>query len=250
VTGRPARALEIDPGLRCRPLVFVDDLDRPELSDNDRHHLERVLRLAGGDLITVGDGAGGWRSARLGSSLEPTGPVHHLDRPQPPLTVAFAPVKGAKAEWVVQKLTELGVDRIAPVFTERSVVRWDPGRFEKLRRRLEVTATEACHQSRRLHRPRIDSPLPLPELVGLSTAGLGPGTRTGAGVVLADPLGGPVAPAVHTIVIGPEGGFAPAERELAATIELPGGVLRAETAVVAAATVLVAVRDGLLSPSG
>ena len=70
------------------PLVFVADLAAPELGPEDRHHLERVLRLRPGAPLTVGDGAGGWRPAAFGPALEPTGPVVRTARPEPTLTVA------------------------------------------------------------------------------------------------------------------------------------------------------------------
>ena len=108
--------------LRHRPLIFVDDLDAPELTDDDLHHFERVLRIGSGTAVAIGDGNGRWRPARFGRRPEPDGDIRHADRPEPTLTVAFTPVKATRPEWVVQKLTELGIDRIVPVITERSVV--------------------------------------------------------------------------------------------------------------------------------
>ena len=86
-----------------------------------------MLRLAPGTDITVGDGAGQWRAARLTGSpaLDPQGDVVADARPDPPITVAFALVKGERPELTVQKLTELGADRIVPFVAERSVVRWE-----------------------------------------------------------------------------------------------------------------------------
>ena len=260
MSGEPILPLAEDPGLRTRPLVFVGDLAAPELDDGDRHHLERVLRLAPGDLVTVADGHGNWRPCRLGSTLEPMGEVRHQPPPGPPLTVAFTPVKAVRPEWVVQKLTEVGVDRIVPVLTERSVVRWDDERWRRrIGPKLATTVTEACAQSRRLHRPTVEAPRSLTHFLAASgpvasgPVGSGPvapdlsGATDGCRVVLADPGGGPLPAGITTIVVGPEGGFSPAERRLALTAGLPGAVLRAETAAVVAGAVLVGLRAGQLA---
>ncbi|MYA86110.1 MAG: hypothetical protein F4Y12_11055, partial [Acidimicrobiaceae bacterium] len=60
---------------RSGPHVLVSDVDSPELADDDRHHLERVLRLRSGDPLTVGDGAGRWRPCRFSDEIEPVGGV-------------------------------------------------------------------------------------------------------------------------------------------------------------------------------
>lgn len=227
-----------DPGLRSRPLVLVDDLGRPELAPDDRHHFERVLRLAPGTPVTLADGAGRWREGRFGSELEPVGAVAEVPAPRPALTVAFVPVKGEGPEWYAQKLTELGIDRIVPVLAERSVVRWDGPRAAKVHQRMVRAAREACQQCRRLHLPTVSPVVSLAELVASGTA---------AGLALADPAGGPLTAAHTTIVIGPEGGLAPAEAALAPAVALPGHILRAETAAVAAATLMVGLRSGLIA---
>src|SRR5438874_13471201 len=101
--------------------AFVPTLDKPVLAPEDRHHLERVLRLKRGDLVTVSDGAGGWRPCAFGAALAPAGPVQHEPAPSPPITVAFGVLKGERPELVVQKLTEIGVDRVVPMTTARCV---------------------------------------------------------------------------------------------------------------------------------
>ena len=119
--------------------VLVDDPADPAVGADDRHHLARVLRLRAGEPVVATDGRGHWSLCRyrgdevgreLGAILEPDGPVTFEPAPSPGLTVAFAPAKGDRPEWVVQKLTELGIDRIVPLAAARSVVRWDgrPGR--------------------------------------------------------------------------------------------------------------------------
>jgi 16S rRNA (uracil1498-N3)-methyltransferase len=110
------------------PFALVPDLKMPHLDPDDAHHLARVLRLRAGDPLVLGDGAGSWRPARFGDPPAPSGPIDSVDRPTPEITVAFALVKGDRPELVVQKLTELGVDRIIPFRAARSVVRWDDAR--------------------------------------------------------------------------------------------------------------------------
>ncbi|MFV0257584.1 MAG: RsmE family RNA methyltransferase [Acidimicrobiales bacterium] len=237
--------LVTDPGLRARPLVYVDDLDRPRLTDADHHHLGRALRLTPGRAITLSDGRGAWRSARFGSGPEPDlvlddgtiGPILHQPAPARSLTVAFAPVKGERPETVTQRLVEVGVDRIIPVITERTVVRWDDQRAGKQHDRIRVAAREAGMQSRRVRLPVVDPPAPLAAVLDANP-----------GAVLAEPSGRPLNPADRMIVIGPEGGFSPAELARSGQVVLPGRILRAGTAAVVAGAMLVALRGGLVTP--
>ncbi|MGH9281897.1 MAG: RsmE family RNA methyltransferase, partial [Acidimicrobiales bacterium] len=112
---------------RAAAHAFVADLDAPALDEDDHRHLERVLRLRPGQAVTVSDGDGRWRSCvwRPGGDLEPAGQVEVEPAPAPPVTVGFALTRGDRPEWVVQKLTEVGVDVIVPIRAARSVVRWD-----------------------------------------------------------------------------------------------------------------------------
>ena len=110
---------------------------------------------APGDPLTVGDGRGGWRPARFGAELEPTGPTRAVGRaPARRSRSGFALVKGDKPELVVQKLTELGIDRIIPFRAERSVVRWDEARAAKAVARLRLVARAAAAQCHRPGSPR------------------------------------------------------------------------------------------------
>ncbi len=217
------------------PLVFVEDLDAPRLGLEDRHHLERVLRLAPGDELVVADGAGRWRPCRLGPELGELGAVVHEPAPATSLTVAFALIRGERPELVVQKLTELGIDRIVPFAASRSVVRWDRERADKHARRLRVTARAAAMQSRRTWLPEV---LPVATFAEVSAM---------EGAALAELGGGPIAAGHTTVLIGPEGGWAP--EELASglpTVGLGPHVLRAETAAIAAGAVVTALRGGLI----
>lgn len=214
------------------PLAFVADLEAPELTPGDRHHLERVRRLRPGDALTVGDGAGRWRGVAFGPTLEPTGGVLSVPASPPDLTVAVALVKGERPEWAVQKLTEVGVDRIVAFAAARSVVHWDPAKAARNVVRLRTIAREAAAQC---HRPW------LPE-VDLTTFAMVAGLP---GAALAHPDGGPPSLTRPTLLVGPEGGWSP-EEEAAVPDHVVVGihVLRAETAAVVAGALLAALRAG------
>jgi 16S rRNA (uracil1498-N3)-methyltransferase len=198
------------------------------LTPGDAHHLDRVLRLRPGEVVTATDGAGRWRRTRwtAESGLSADGPIHTRPRPEPPITVGFAPVKGDRPEWTVQKLTEVGVDRIVILRAARSVVRLDVHKVA----RLQAVAREAVMQSRQCHVPQIVGPLTLADLPGAA---------------LAHPDGQEPTLAVPAVLVGPEGGWD--EAELAQDrphISLGPTVLRAETAAVAAAVLLSSLRNG------
>jgi 16S rRNA (uracil1498-N3)-methyltransferase len=229
---------------RAAAQVFVADPAAPELTPEDHHHLARVLRLTPGEVVIAADGHGGSAICRFtgdGPLLEPTAAVTRHPRPVPALTIGFAPAKGDRPEWVVQKLTELGVDRIVPLVTERGVVRWDRARAAKAVERFGRIAREAAAQSRRPWLPVLDEPVALGDLV----------ERDRAVLAVADLGGGPPSLEQPVLAIGPEGGWSDAERALGLpSVRLGDGVLRAETAAVAAATLLGALRAGLVSTPG
>jgi len=215
------------------PLAFVDDLDEPALTPDDRHHLERVLRVRSGDALTVSDGSGRWRSTRFGEVLAIESAIHVVPTPRPELTVAFALVKGGRPELVTQKLTELGIDAIVPFVAERSVVNWQPDRAGRHVARLRRVARESAMQCRRPTLPRVADLADFADVEVL------------AGAALADRHGMPPSLDFPTLLIGPEGGWGPAERErLEHRVGLGDLVLRAETAAIAGAALLAALRSG------
>ena len=129
-------------------------------------------------------GEGNWaRTAWRGeATLEPLaggagiggdGTVQSEQGNEPALTVAFAPVKGERPEWVVQKLTELGIDRIVPLRTERSVVRWTGERGQATVEKLRRVAREASAQCRRVWLPEVCDTISFAELSALGAAGRG-----------------------------------------------------------------------------
>jgi 16S rRNA (uracil1498-N3)-methyltransferase len=230
--------------------VFVGDPADPEVSPDDRHHLLRVLRLRAGETVVASDGRGHWCRCRLrdpggatpsggtgeGTSrlLEPDGPVLTEEAPAPALTVAFAPVKGDRPEWVVQKLTELGVDRIVPLLAARSVIRWDGDRSERAVEKLRRAAREAAAQCRRVWLPEVTGVRPVADLV-----------RSEDRMALAQLGGEPPGAGTTVLAVGPEGGWSPEELALGLpTVGLGPWVLRAETAAVAAGSIMAALRAG------
>lgn len=226
-------------GLRRRPLLFVTNLDEPELEPDDHHHLARVLRVRPGSEVTLADGTGRWRVGHFDRHLRAVGEVVPAGHGNGGPLVAFTPVKGDRPEWVVQKLTELGVATIVVVQSERSVVRWTSERAARQLERFARVAREACMQSRRLRLPSVEGILPVAEVLRRP------------GVAVAEPGGRRPEQRDAGLVIGPEGGWTPEELALAeAQVRLPGEILRAETAAVVAGAVLVALRDGLVAPRG
>jgi 16S rRNA (uracil1498-N3)-methyltransferase len=233
-------------------MVFVDDLREPRVDATDLHHLLDVRRLGPGERVVAADGAGSWVACRLvpdpvgdnrslrrrTAALEVDGPVESQPRPAPSVTVAFAPVKGDRPEWVVQKLTELGVDRIVVVRAARTVVRWEGDRAGRATDRLRRVARQAAAQSRRPWLPEVSGPV---DLDGLASR-FGP-------VALARPGGAPPSLDPPAIVVGPEGGWEEVEMaRFPRSVGLGPTVLRAETAAVVAGTFLCGLRARLVEP--
>jgi 16S rRNA (uracil1498-N3)-methyltransferase len=251
--------------------VFVEDLDRPVLSDKDIHHLSRVLRLRVGELVSASDGLGGYRlcewagaaAAGAGRHLSPLESPTFEARPKPTLTVAFALTKGEHPGLAVQKLTEAGADRVVVMLTDRCVSRWDTAGSDRQMERLREVARLAAMQSRRCWLPSVEGPVEFSKLVAAADAddeagagaegartGAGTGTGVPPGIALAVPDGAPLTLATPTVLIGPEGGWT--DRELNAVanhVRLGPHVLRAETAALAAGVLLAALRDHLVVPA-
>jgi 16S rRNA (uracil1498-N3)-methyltransferase len=223
--------------------VFVDALDdRCEITGADGHHLQRVRRLANGESVTAADGSGAWRSYEVADATTGTlvllARSERLVEPIPfiPVSLAVALTKSGLDD-VVAAVTELGVARVMPVRTARSVVRWDRDRAARAVGRMRTVARESAMQSRRARIPVIDELVELKALVG--RPGLVVADRTGVAPseLEADPEHG------WTVLVGPEGGLTPDELSLvcaAPRIALGRHVLRASTAPVAAAAVLAA----------
>lgn len=235
--------------------VLVGDVHAPELDADAAHHLGRVLRLRAGAEVCASDGAGAWRRCRFDGvgTLEPDGEVECHAAPPYPLTVAFALVKGDKPELAVQKLTELGVDRIVVFAARRSVVRWDDERAARQLERLRRVAREACAQSRRLWLPEVLIAGGLEQVLAGGTVAEGAvaeGT-VAEGTVAADAGGRPLRSTDRTVLVGPEGGWDDGELLVAGReldrVGMGEHVLRAETAAITAGVLLTTLRAELVA---
>jgi 16S rRNA (uracil1498-N3)-methyltransferase len=223
------------PDGRGGPHAFVADVEDPVLSADDRHHLSRVLRLRDGDALTVCDAAGRWRPASFGDRLVASGDVVEVPPPAREVAVGFALIKSGRPELVVQKLTELGVDRIMLLSAERSVVMWDEGKAAVQLNRLTRVVREAGMQSRRVRLPVLE-PLRQASVVARDPT-----------VAMAEPGGSGLDGDVGVLLIGPEGGWTEAELGDRRRVGLGSTVLRAETAAIAAGALMVAIRDARVS---
>jgi 16S rRNA (uracil1498-N3)-methyltransferase len=222
------------------PHVFVSDIEMPVLTVEDRHHLARVRRVRAGDLLSVTDGDGSWRWCRFGDRIEIVAESTFEPAPAPSLAVAFALVKGERPEMVVQKLTELGIDVIVPFIADRSVVRWDESKVSRNHERLEKVAREASMQSRRVRLPVVEA---VCDFDSLTRRGFVRADRAGS-------LRGVSGTGVPTaLAIGPEGGWSDREiLAMPAAMGLGPTVLRAETAAIAGAALMAALRSGIIEP--
>ncbi|MDE2282451.1 MAG: 16S rRNA (uracil(1498)-N(3))-methyltransferase [Actinomycetales bacterium] len=203
----------------------VGDPSAPVLARDDDHHLRSVLRATPGENVVVTDGVGAWAIARV----EPVGlalvtPVAREPEPEP-RALYLAPLKGDRSEWAVIKATELGVSTIVPLLSARVAVRFRAEARAKILARWRRLAAEASAQSRRVHYPTIGEPVTPQEVPG--------------GVAVADFAGGAHWASVGAVAIGPEGGWEDGEWDQDhPRLSLGPTVLRAETAAVAAATLL------------
>jgi 16S rRNA (uracil1498-N3)-methyltransferase len=244
------------------PEAFSDDGARVALSAEESRHLRDVLRLRAGDEAHVFDGEGREFACVVGeargreAALEVVGQVKPL-RPESPLelTLAVALLKGEKFDLVVQKATELGVARVVPVVTLRADVRLRDERDAARRvERWHRLALEAAKQSGRARVPPVVAPCALETFVKGEAAALVKSEARGGWLrVFFSERGGAgldsfskeieSSPATVAALVGPEGGWADEEIELARendwkVITLGGRTLRAETAAVVVAALL------------
>ncbi len=212
---------------------------RALLDVDDTRHLVTVLRARAGDPLTVADGSGTVWAARFlgvrdGSAAVELGGSRVEPVEFPALTVVHALPRQRKLDGVVQRLTELGVDRIQPVRSERSQAELDGRKAARAVARWRAIAVAAAKQSRRARLPRIDDIGDWTDAFGEELAGLVCWEESTVG--LQTTLSRvPVAERM-VVAIGPEGGLTRREVELTG---LPHGslgrtVLRTETAAIVA----------------
>ena len=252
----PSPGVESGPGnIRSVAQVFVTDLGVPTMDTEDFHHLTRVLRVRTGETVVVADGRGSWRACTFvagppSGSLRLESDIFTAPHNAPRVAVAFVPAKGDRPEWVVQKLTEVGVDGIIVLRSARAVVRWDADRASKQLDRLRRIAREAASQSRRAWLPDVSGVRTFSEMLRNPESAefeTGIGAR---GISLAHPGGGSLSLERPLVAVGPEGGWD--ESELGSglpLVDLGPNILRAETAALAAGLFLCGLRDRLVLPS-
>jgi 16S rRNA (uracil1498-N3)-methyltransferase len=229
----------------------LSDTDACELEGSEFHHLTRVMRAGPGDQITLFDGNGHSAVAQVVELSKSRALLRILNRRSdsgrvvPHVVVASAIPKADRFRWLVEKATELGVGRLIPLQTARSVTEPGSNKLDKMR----ATVIEACKQSGRDRLMTIDAVTDWKSFLG-SAPELGC-------LVLADPSGAPLGDVPEMrqrdrpliLLVGPEGGFT--EAEVGQAVEAGGyrvsigpGILRTETAAIALAALF------LLSQAG
>lgn len=236
----------------AQPLSVGTELTLPAQAGE---HAVRVLRLVTGDPITLFNGDGGDYAATIlvVGKREVTVRITEklaLSNESPlPLTLAQGVARGDKMDLIVQKATELGVVRIAPLLTERSEVKLDAARSEKRLAHWRAVAASACEQSGRARLPEISAAVPLSKWLddltadgALRLALLPEAVRSSRELHFTNAGG--------LLVVGPEGGLG--ERDISALkvanfegLRLGPRILRTETAGLAALAALQAIHgDG------
>jgi len=242
------------------------------LNGEESHHAVNVLRVKEGDMVTLFDGRGGLRRARVlcanrkGVTVEACGPAERVTRPRPSIRVGAAIPKGKRASTLVEECAALGVDELMFVHTERGQTVFRESALERLAKK----SVEACKQSRRAYVMRVERMLPfdqaLQELGSADEKNVENNDargRDGSEVssrlklalhpdesaskllsgVLNQPKEDASAPDEIALLIGPEGGFT--EGEIGRAVEagfllvrLPTPILRIELAATAAVSML------------
>ena len=213
----------------------------------DARHIAGSLRMTPGEGLTLCDGAGtdyactvtAVERERVELSVDAAAPT--TAEPTLAVTLYMGLPKGDKMELIIQKCVELGVTAIVPVATARSIVRLDAKDAAKKQARWQKIADEAAGQSGRGIRPAVEAPMTWKQALGRLAQESALLCYEGGG----EPIGRLVTPAdtAVSLVVGPEGGFDPAEVE---AVTKAGGrvatlgprILRCETAPIAALAVL------------
>lgn len=219
------------------------------LDREDAHHALQVLRLSAGDRLLIRDGCGQEALCRLetisrdslSASVESVTAVSG----EPPVRLCFYPSvsKGDRFPWMLQKLCELGASEITPVFSERCVVRdWSEQKAQRFRRIL----LESAKQCGRGLLPQLREPDDLQTLLSCQRDGLTLLCHETAHVSFSETIRGAGNIKQVSIFTGPEGGYSPAEADFARERGIPVvrmglGILRCETAPIAAAAAFLAI---------
>jgi 16S rRNA (uracil1498-N3)-methyltransferase len=248
-----------------RPRFFVPDLpaEAPahvDLPQAEAHHALHVLRLRAGAAVELFDGRGRRAEGRIADAdrrrvavaverawteSRPAGPLVHL---------AFAVPKGSRADWLVEKATELGLASLRPTIFERSVAGKEPLSAAKRERWLGHCAA-AAKQAQVNWLPAIEDAAPLGDVLARASGAL---ILVGDTTAEAMPVLEAMARRADEeilLVVGPEGGLAEGERALlraagAVAVRLGRSVLRVETAAIALAAAVIALAEGAAPRGG
>ena len=203
----------------------VDSVDAPVLDTQSAHHLRKVLRARSGEEIVVTNGQGSWALCAVDDEGLTRVSDVHLD-PEPPATSLYlSPLKGDHGDWAVVKATEVGVRRIVPLVSERTIVKLKGDSREKVLARWRRLVTDAAGQCRRTYDVIVDEPMAVsnvPSDVAVCDLGASGDWR-----------------GLSSVAVGPEGGWGPGEWDpVRRRVGLGPTVLRAETAGVLGAALL------------
>lgn len=224
------------------------------LRDAEREHLVRVLRLSPGDLVVGYDNTGKEYTSVIVNIEDKSVTCRILSTEQPDVeahTAVFMVAglsKGEKMEWVIQKGTELGMAGLIPLRAKRSIVHIEGKKAQERVVRWQKISSEASKQSHRVQEPKISEVSDwkdLKELLPEDTQWIIPYEEEKT-QHLTSVLGTLKAEHPIAIIIGPEGGFeqtevAWAQENLAAqSVSIGPRILRAETAALAAITIVLA----------
>lgn len=233
---------------------YCNLITRPsvELSGLEAHHLSSVRRLSKGDKVELFDGAGTVAAATIVAAsgkkvsllIDEIKVIPRPSRAQ--IVIAVSIAKGSRIDWLIEKCTELGVDRISPVIFERTVKQ---PKNPNIINRWHNLAIAAAKQSRRVFLPQIDHPAALTDVIKVLKKDFPQGEFL-LGSHLADvPFLTSNLPSGDDVIalVGPEGGLTEQEHVLlkdngVRSVRFADTILRIETAAVAFASILAAQR--------
>lgn len=230
-----------------------------ELAGGEAHHLFNVCRLKTGDKVELFDGAGTLAMASVEKATSKSASLRVIDlekteKPnRPEVIIAVSLPKGERFDWLMEKCTELGVDRITPVIFERTIKQPKNPKTVERWRNIAIAAAKQC---RRIFLPQIDAPMTL----GAALSALREQHNK------AEILVGSLEPKSSALIakrfdtkdviafIGPEGGITEYENAIlegcgGKFVRLVDTVLRVETAALAFAAILAAGRDSQIKKS-
>lgn len=232
---------------------YCEQIDTPEivLSKDESRHISSVLRLNPAEEVELFDGKGKLAEAIIKSigkknvEMKVTKLQHFPPIQNKRIIIAASISKGDRFEWMIEKCTELGVDRIIPVLFKHTV---KMPKNPRIKERWKKKAISACKQSKRIFLPEISEPLDLPHAVQAVVSDykevkLAHGEVSPQQQAIENIFTGDIA-----VFIGPEGGISPNEADFlkekrSCPIKIGNNILRIETAAVAFTSILSYLRE-------